>query len=62
MRLNGNGEYVEITVKIADDVADDDCKELLENLQVSNNNIKKMIIPNKEALFPSVPSMCNNTL
>ena len=61
MKLNGNGEYVEITVKIEDDVPDDDCNELLDNLKVSNN-IKIMSTANKDSLFPSVPPVCNNTL
>ena len=37
MKLTGGGEYTEITVKIDDDVADDDCEELLDNLKVGKN-------------------------
>ena len=37
MELNEDGEYSQITVKIADDVPDDNCEELLENLKVSKD-------------------------
>ena len=34
MKLNEDGEYSQITVKIDDDVSDDNCEELLENLKM----------------------------
>ena len=37
MKLNENGEYSQITVKIDDDVPDDNCEELLDNLKVSKD-------------------------
>ena len=37
MELNEDGEYSQITVKIDDDVPDDNCEELLKNLKVSKD-------------------------
>ena len=50
MKLTGGGEYTEITVKIDDDVADDDCEELLDNLKVGTNITNKEVIVS--LLFP----------
>ena len=37
LKLNEDGEYSQITVKIDDDVPDDNCEELIENLKVSKD-------------------------
>ena len=37
MKLNEDGEYSQITIKIDDDVPDDNCEELLDNLKVSKD-------------------------
>ena len=37
IKLNDDGEYTQITVKIDDDIPDDDCEELLDNLKVSKD-------------------------
>ena len=55
MKLTGGGEYTQITVKIADDVADEDCEELLDNLKVGTNIINKEVIV-------SLLSPTNNTV
>ena len=37
MKLNEDGEYTQITVKIDDDIPDDDCETLLDNLKVGKD-------------------------
>ena len=47
IKLNNDGEYTQITVKIDDDIPDDDCEELLDNLKVSKDMFVN-ILSNKE--------------
>ena len=47
IKLNDDGEYTQITVKIDDDIPDDDCEELLDNLKVSKDMFVN-ILSNKE--------------
>ena len=35
MRLGSNGRYQQITIKIADDIPEDSCDIVLDNLKVS---------------------------
>ena len=37
IKLDGNGKYTQITVRIEDDVPDDDCEELIDNLKVNTD-------------------------